>query len=193
MDKNFWTKKYQDQNTGWDIGTASTPLKEYIDQLDNKEIKILIPGAGNAYEIEYLWNAGFKNIYALDISDEPLSNLKERCPEIPSNQLLCEDFFSFDPPVKFDLILEQTFFCALNPSLRKQYAIQMQRLLKEGGKLSGLLFIFPLTESGPPFGGSKEEYLKYFSPYFTVKTMESCKNSIQPRDGNELFFILEKK
>jgi len=57
---NYWENRYQNQQTGWDIGEISSPLKAYIDQLEDKSIKILIPGAGNAYEAEYLFLNGFK-------------------------------------------------------------------------------------------------------------------------------------
>ena len=73
----FWTNRYQENRTGWDIGYPSTPLKEYFDQLDNKALKILIPGAGNAYEAEYLWQQGFKNVHVLDISEIPLKALQQ--------------------------------------------------------------------------------------------------------------------
>ena len=46
FNKEFWTKRYQDNEAGWDLGTISTPLKEYIDQLTDKNLRILIPGAG---------------------------------------------------------------------------------------------------------------------------------------------------
>ena len=68
-EKEFWSSRYQEGRIGWDIGYASTPLKMYIDQLKNKDLKILIPGAGNAYEAEYLYGRGFKNIFVLDISN----------------------------------------------------------------------------------------------------------------------------
>ena len=66
-------------------------------------------------------------------------------------------------------------------------------LLSEKGKISGLLFNFPLTEEGPPFGGSVEEYVNLFSNTFLIKTLELAYNSIKPREGNELFFIFTKK
>ena len=65
--EQYWSSRYAEERTGWDIGHPSTPLKEYIDQLQNKNLKILIPGAGNAYEAEYLFEQGFKNVYVLDI------------------------------------------------------------------------------------------------------------------------------
>ena len=89
--------------------------------------------------------------------------------------------------------MEQTFFCALDPVLRKKYVEKMADLLKENGKLAGLLFDFELTAEGPPFGGSSEEYLQLFTHYFTSKKLERCYNSIKPRSGRELFFIFEKK
>lgn len=191
FDKAFWESKYSIEETGWDIGYASTPLITYFDQLLNKELKILIPGGGNCYEAEYLYEQGFKNIFVIDIAEQPLKNLKKRFPNFPDNQLINDDFFSHQE--KYDLIVEQTFFCALDPVLRKKYVKKMVELLAEKGKLAGLLFDFELTEEGPPFGGSSEEYLKLFPPYFNIKKLEKCYNSIQPRAERELFFIFEKK
>ena len=54
-ERAYWSKRYKEERTGWDIGFPSLPLKTYIDQLENKDLKILIPGAGNAYEAEYLF------------------------------------------------------------------------------------------------------------------------------------------
>jgi thiopurine S-methyltransferase len=68
----------------------------------------------------------------------------------------------------------------------------MADLLKENGKLVGVLFNRNF-EAGPPFGGSKEEYISLFRQKFNVKVMEDCYNSIVPRAGRELFMILEKK
>jgi thiopurine S-methyltransferase len=191
FNRNYWENKYKKQSTGWDIGKISTPIKEYIDQLKNKELKILIPGAGNSYEAEYLWEKGFRNVFIIDIVKQPLINLKNRVPYFPTNQLINKDFFKYDE--KFDLIIEQTFFCALDPYLRPSYANKMNELLNEKGKLIGLLFDFELTENGPPFGGDKLEYLGYFSNLFNIIILERAYNSILPRKDRELFFIFEKK
>jgi hypothetical protein len=47
----------------------------------------------------------------------------------------------------------------------------MASLLNPKGKLVGLLFDFPLTTEGPPFGGSTSEYLNLFSDKFNIKTL----------------------
>ena len=190
LNNTFWEDRYKKNETGWDIGYISTPLKTYIDQLNDKSIKILIPGAGNSYEAEYFWNQGFKNIFLLDIAIQPLRNFKKRVPDFPEDQLIHNDFFKFHDT--FDLIIEQTFFCAIDPNLRTQYAMKMAEILKVEGKLVGLLFDFELTNEGPPFGGSIEEYTNYFSPLFKIKTFEASYNSILSRTNRELFFIFEK-
>ena len=191
LNENFWENKYKSQNTGWDLGQISPPLKAYIDQLTNKELKILIPGGGNSYEATYLFKKGFKNIFVVDISKIPLQNIQKRIPEFPSEQLIHGNFFDLEN--QFDLILEQTFFCAINPNLRAKYALKMTELLRDKGKLVGLLFNAELNKEHPPFGGSKEEYHTCFTPYFDIQTMENSYNSINSRAGEELFFINQKR
>lgn len=191
LTKEYWTERYSQNNIPWDAGIITTPIKEYIDQLTNKDLKILIPGVGIGYELSYLYQNGFKNVYGLDISEEPIVNFKKNNPDFPENQLIVDDFFKHDN--QYDLIIEQTFFCALNKELRPLYAAKMHKLLKENGKLAGVLFSFPLTEQGPPFGGSVEEYQELFSDNFLLKTFETCYNSIKPREKNELFIIFHKK
>lgn len=190
LSSTFWNNRYLTNDTGWDLGEISTPLKTYFDQLKNKNLKILIPGGGNSYEAEYLHLKGFKNVYVVDVSETALKNLLNRIPTFPKHHLIHGNFF--DLKDNFDLIIEQTFFCALNPNLRSNYAIKMKNLLHKNGKLVGLLFDVPLYKDHPPFGGNKEEYLKYFKPYFTVEIMEPCYNSVDSRANKELFIKLCK-
>ncbi|MDZ4751567.1 MAG: methyltransferase domain-containing protein [Flavobacteriales bacterium] len=190
MNRDYWTQRWTTGETRWDIGRISTPLKNYFDTLENKDQHILIPGCGNSYEGEYLWNKGFKNLVLLDISEQPLLNFHERVPEFPQKQLWSKDFFEIK--TSFDLVVEQTFFCAINPSLRSKYVQHMSSILNPGGKIAGLLFDFPLTETGPPFGGSKEEYTSLFDSLFSILRMDKATDSIEPRAGNELFIELQK-
>lgn len=191
LHKGYWESKYKTDDIGWDIGEISTPIKEYIDQLHSKDLKILIPGAGNCYEAEYLFKKGFKNITVLDIAEQPILNLLKRVAMFPAENIVQEDFFEHNN--SYDLIIEQTFFCALHPTLRIKYANKIYDLLRGKGKFIGLIFDFELTAEGPPFGSSLEEYQQLFFPNFKIKTLDRCYNSIKPRFGRELFFIFEKK
>lgn len=191
LNKKYWETKYLNDSTGWDIGEISKPLEVYFNQITDKNIDILIPGAGNSYEAEYLHKNKFKTVDIIDIASQPLQNLKNRVLSFPKENLIHNNFFNHSK--KYDLIIEQTFFCALHPESRNAYVEKMASLLNEHGKIVGLFFDFKLTEEGPPFGGSYEEYSKLFSRFFQIKVLERCYNSIKPRFGRELFFIFEKK
>lgn len=192
LNQAYWNERYEKGNTGWNIGTVSTPLKHYFDQISNKSIRILIPGGGNGHEAEYLLSLGFTNITVLDIAPIALNILEERFSKSngQSLHLILGDFF--DHQGQYDLIIEQTFFCALDPKLRPAYVQKMADLLAMNGKLSGLLFDTQF-QNGPPFGGTMQEYQDLFSFHFIIKTLASCYNSIPQRMGNECFIIAIKK
>lgn len=189
--KNFWDTQYREGNTGWDIGRVSNPLKEYFDQLTDKSVSILIPGAGNGYEAEYLNKLEFTDVTVVDISPTVITQFKERIASFPENKIINTDFFELRG--QFDLIIEQTFFCAIVPSLRSTYADKVADLLKPAGKLVGLMFDAPLNTDHPPYGGSCEEYRVYFNPFFNIEIMDSSYNSIESRIGKEVFVKMVKK
>ena len=191
LSEKAWENRYLNNDIGWDLGAVSPPLKSYFDQLENKNLKILIPGGGNSHEADYLFNKGFVNVFVVDFSKTAIDNIKKRIPEFPSSHLILGDFF--DVYDTFDLIIEQTFFCALNPNLRDQYVSKMYQLLTRGGVLTGLLFNVPLNKDKPPFGGNKVEYVARFQSHFKIIKMDSCYNSYSKRNGKELFVRLVKK
>ena len=191
MKEEYWTQRYEQGATGWDVGEITQPLRTYFDQLTDKNSKILIPGSGNAHEAAYLHQQGFTDVFVLDISDYPLYRFQQQYPDFPPQHILHQDFFAHQ--ASYDLIVEQTFFCALPPTRRPDYAEKMHELLNVGGRLAGVLFDDPLYPDHPPYGGSREEYLSYFTSYFEIQTFDPCYNSIPPRQGRELFIRLVKK
>lgn len=72
LTSEYWEECYQKGEDKWSVGKISSPIKEYIDQITDKKIKILIPGAGNGYEFEYLIKKGFKNSFVVDYASTPL-------------------------------------------------------------------------------------------------------------------------
>nr|WP_321248217.1 methyltransferase domain-containing protein [uncultured Psychroserpens sp.] len=191
LDEFYWDNRYKKNDDRWDLGEVSPPIKSYFDQLNNKSLRILIPGGGNSHEAEYLFNNGFHNVYVVDLSPTALQNIKSRVPSFPDTQLIHANFFDLE--MTFDIIIEQTFFCALNPNLRVKYVEKMHELLIVNSKLVGLLFNQPLHKDKPPFGGDKDVYISFFEPLFKIQIMEQCYNSIDHRSGNELFFKVLKK
>lgn len=189
LDKNFWDQRYLSGQTGWDLGQISPPLKAYFDNLTNKNLRILIPGGGNSHEAVYLLGNGFADVTVVDISEVVCQKLMTDH-ATQGLKVICQDFF--DHLGQYDLIVEQTFFCALDPSLRQKYMQKMSELLSSEGKLIGLLFNRSF-EGGPPFGGSKEEYQMLFEQATYKVVFDLTPNSIVPRKGTEVFFIATKK
>jgi len=191
LDQNYWNERWQKNETGWDMGQASTAIVEYMAQFPNKNARILIPGCGNAYEAEFLVANGFTNITLIDIAPKAVEALQEKFAEIPQVTVLCEDFFNHKGC--YELIIEQTFFCAIPPFRRKEYVEKTATLLNENGKIIGVLFDKQFKQPFPPFGGCPCEYKPIFEPHFTIKTMDECYNSIPSRANAEVFINLIKK
>ena len=189
LDASYWESQYKAKTTGWDLGKVSPPIQIYVDTVPDKNCSILIPGCGNSYEAEYLLEQGFTNITVVDIAPTPVAVLKEKFKNNSNIQIILGDFFEHQG--KYDLIIEQTFFCALPPFMRQKYVWKMHQLLVDNGILAGLLFNRTF-ESGPPFGGSKEEYEMLFKDAFDFLKMDVSKNSIAPRANSELFIELKK-
>lgn len=185
----FWNSRYQSGETGWDIGYPSPPLKAILDALPNKHSRILIPGAGNAWEARYAWENGFTQLYVIDIAPLAVERLQHACPE-QADKVLLGDFFAHEG--KYDLILEQTFFCALHPVLREDYAKKMTTLLLPGASVQGVLFATAMNSDRPPFGGSPEAYAQLFERYFNQVSLVPCENSIPARASNELVIRLSE-
>lgn len=162
-----------------------------MDQLDDKSIKILLPGSGNGYEAEYLFKQGFQQVYYMDFAPTAVSNFKNRNPDFPESQIIREDFFEHYGT--YNLIIEQTFFSSLPKDLRPQYVKKIYSLLEENGKFMGLLFNHEFNSKLPPFGGSENEYASLFRSRFNFIHFKAAYNSIKPRAGRELFLLLIKK
>jgi len=190
FDAEYWESRYTTGDHPWDVGRKSLPMETIITQLPNKNAKILIPGAGNGYEFDFLIHSGFENVTVLDWSPSALKRLHQAYPQMADSCFVCADFFLFKG--QYDVILEQTFFCALDPVLRPKLVQQIHALLKPEGLYTGVLFDFPLTEEGPPFGGSTEEYLALFSPVLKINYLKPSLVSEPKRAGRELIFEFQK-
>lgn len=189
LDQSYWNAQWNDNQTGWDIGYASPAIAEYLSNYPDKNASILIPGCGNAYEAEFLVENGFTNITLIDIAPKAVELLKEKFSGNSGIRVLCEDFFLHQG--SYDLIIEQTFFCALPPRMRQKYVWKMHQLLNKKGVLAGLLFNREF-EINPPFGGNKAEYEKLFRQAFEFQSFDVTDKSIPARAGSELFIEFYK-
>ena len=196
LDARYWDKRYATGSTGWDLGRANSGLIQEVRQRASKDDRILIPGAGSAYEAEALWNAGFVNTVVVDWAPQAFTRLRSQdtvahFAKVGVDvlaQTRVTDFFDLNS--KFDLLLEQTFFCALPPAQRPAYVEQAYRLLQPNGQWLGILFNREFPTSGPPFGGTLAEYKQLFSRFFHIDHLDVWNHSVGPRLGSELLGVM---
>lgn len=190
-----WQRHYDEGDLGWDLGQVAPP---FIKLFESKTIlpgKTLIPGCGRGHEVIYLAENGFE-VTAVDYSPGAVNHLKSTVQE---RNLKCEvlhmDFFGIDSAHNgvYDLLIEQTFFCAISPEQRSSYVSTVARALKKGGMLAGLFYNTGEEEGGPPFNTTREDIKKYFSDSFEIRQLSKTEDSAEQRKNKEWLAILIKK
>ena len=136
---------------------------------------------------------GFYNTFYLDLSPIAVKHFREKHPQIPKDNILLGDFFSLKKSNFFDIIIEQTFFCALPLSSRLLYVNKTHELLKNSGILIGLLFNIKFDGDEPPYGGNYNLYKKLFEDKYHFIKMDISTNSIPQRQGSELWVEMKRK
>ena len=68
-----------------------------------------------------------------------------------------------DADNKFQFVYDYTFFCALDPSVRPQWAEKMAAVVAPGGELCTVIFPIGEKEGGPPFRVSFDDYKSLLS------------------------------
>lgn len=192
--KEDWQKHYETDDLRWDLEEVSPTFARLWESKQLVPGKTIIPGCGRGHEVIYLTERGFE-VTAVDFAEGAVSLLNQALKEKGlKSEILFKDFFelSSDYDQSFDLMLEQTFFCAITPSLRSHYVDTAARLLKSGGLLVGL-FYETNEEGGPPFNTTYEDVRNHFSGLFTVERLEKATHSTERRKDKEWLAFLRKK
>jgi methyl halide transferase len=189
-----WQRHYDEDDLGWDLGKVAPP---FVNLFKSKTIfpgKTLVPGCGRGHEVIFLAENGFE-VTAVDFSLGAINHLQ---PTIQERKLKCEilhmNFFEIDAGYNgtFDMVIEQTFFCAISPEQRTSYVSTVARALKQGGMLAGL-FYHTEEEGGPPFNTTREDIVKHFSDSFEIRQLKKAEDSAERRKNKEWLVILIKK
>ncbi|MNR87095.1 tellurite resistance protein TehB [compost metagenome] len=190
-----WEARYQEGDTPWDLGKPAPVFSRLIHEARFAPGKLLIPGAGRGYDAIAFAQAGF-DVTSVDVSESACAFLRElAASQGAAVDVRQEDFFAMSEVGTYDLALEYTFYCAIDPSLRTAYRDQMARLLKPGGLLFGLFFPLtkPLDAGGPPFGVRRDEVEASLSECFDLVMAEEPADSVKPRRGNEILMIWRRR
>ncbi len=189
-----WQRHYDEGDLGWDLGKVAPPFVNLFESKTIVPCKTLIPGCGRGHEVLYLSGNGF-DVTAVDYSIGAVAHLRDAILKKEFNSRVFHlDFFELDESHNeiYDLLIEQTFFCAISPEQRSSYVATVARVLKKGGMLAGL-FYHTGQEGGPPFDTTEEDIIEYFSDSFEIRELAQAKDSAEQRKDKEWLAILTKK
>eukprot|EP00904_Undaria_pinnatifida_P005885 jgi/Undpi1/2426/HiC_scaffold_13.g05807.m1 len=147
--EEYWSAGV-DVGDKWDTGTVSPALQKLLDEGVLPKGRSLVPGCGRGYDAIAFGKSGYDSI-GLDLSPSGVVQAKALLAEQTEQlhgkvEFRCGDFFKFSDKEegKFDVILDYTFLCALDPSIRNDWADHMVSLLSPGGEL--VILIYPIVE-----------------------------------------------
>ena len=192
-----WQRRYEQDDTPWDKGTSAPALNLFLHE---KQIsgRVLVPGCGRGHEVRSLGMQPKISVVGLDLSPTAIAQAKKL-----SSQSILEadvsfivgDFFNLPSQLNrsFDWLVEHTCFCAIEPRQRPDYVFAAASALRTDGKIFGIFYLNPDTESGPPFAISPKELSDLFESHFTLLEEWVPKDSFPGREGRELVRIMQRR
>ena len=191
----FWERSFQSGEMGWDLGGPTPIFSHWIDTC-KEPLSICVLGAGNGWDAINFALKGHL-VTAVDFAESAVKNMRTAI--IKSSiemKILHMDIFDLDQMYTnhFDVVLEYTCFCAIDPRRRREYIEMVQHILRPQGNLVGLLFPTDKdpSEGGPAFGVEIEPTIELISEYLSLIKKEIPTLSIKPRAGREIFIIFRK-
>jgi cyclopropane fatty-acyl-phospholipid synthase-like methyltransferase len=187
MSESYWENLYQIGDVRWDKGAPSPGLVDFLaTHRSLADETVCVPGGGTGHDACEWAKAGFR-VYGYDIAPSAVQLSTER---MHASGLRAEfrklDFLRQEPPFAFDWVFEHTLFCAIQPEERDLYVQAVRRWIKPDGNYLAVNYLIP-DQDGPPFGTTREEILRRFSPYFRLQA-DWVPRSYPNRTGLERMF-----
>ncbi len=187
-----WEARYRTGDMPWEKGEPSPGLVDFL--AAHPELPrgaVAVPGCGTGHDV-VAWSKVRFETFGCDIAPSAARLGRERLIAAGlTAQIEVRDFLRDDPPRRFDWLFEHTLFCAIDPSERDNYAAALLRWLKPDGQYLAVNYLIP-DEDGPPFGTTREELLRRFSPRFDLVD-EWVPRSYPNRTGLELMLWWKRK
>lgn len=157
-----WEARFRDNETPWERGDLhpAIALWQQAGALEAGR-RIIVPGCGRSPEPAFFAGLGLE-VTAMDLSGTAIAWQKAHFDQLGlSGHFVEGDSLAWTPDEPVDLVHEQTFLCAIHPSLRTDYEAALRRWLKPGGQLLAL-FMQKDEMGGPPYGCSLDAMRSLF-------------------------------
>lgn len=185
----FWNRRFAAGTTPWDAGKVPAALADFVEQ-QPAALATLIPGCGSAWEAAHLASRGWP-VCALDFSPTAVARARTVLGECAVD-LVCDDFFTFQPARPPELIYERAFLCALPRPLWADWGRRVAELLPAGGRLAGFFFVCEQLK-GPPFGILAEQLDDLLQANFVRESDHAVVDSIPVFAGRERWQVWRRR
>lgn len=183
-----WEDAWKSGVTPWDEGKSPPALRRLLGEGRVPSGRAFVPGCGAGYDLATLADVD-REVIGLDLSDDARVAFLERYRDLPGEVTYeVGDFFIYDPTRGFDFVWDYTFFCALDPAQREQWAAVMARLVKPNGVLATLLFPYadPIPDaSGPPWPINTDLVRGLIAHAFQLLEVTEAEHAHPGREGKE--------
>ena len=186
---DFWCQRFGEGVTPWDAGRVPADFAAFVAR-QPAPLTTLIPGCGSGWEAACLAENAWP-VTALDFS--PVAVDKARA--VLGNaavDLVCADFFTFEPAQPPALIYARAFLCALPRKLWDDWGRRVAELLPAGGLLAGYFFVCDQVK-GPPFGILPEQLAALLQPAFECIEDTAVNDSIPVFSGRERWQVWRRR
>lgn len=194
LDAASWDARWQAGDTPWDMQRVAPPLAGALARgLVTAPGRLLAVGCGAGHDARHFAENGF-DVTAIDISPAAVERAAALAAETGVlMDVRVADLFALDHGLgRFDVALEHTCFCAIDPAQRDDYVDAVADALVPGGHLLGLFFVFE-PETGPPFGASEDELRHRFGRRFDVLHMARPDDSHPARADKDMLVLLRRR
>lgn len=190
MEKEFWNKKWQSNDIGFNQSQPNSLMQRYFPELDLKPgARVFVPLCGKSIDMLWLVGQGYQivgvelNQLACDAFFEE-NNIPVTISETgdfiiytsQSITLFSGDFFKINQAIigKIDAVYDRAALIALPTEMRRLYARHVSQLLEFGTGM--LLLTMPYNQSemqGPPFSVTTDEVNSLFTAHFDIRELYS--------------------
>ncbi|CAN0922980.1 Probable thiol methyltransferase 2 [Linum grandiflorum] len=187
-----WDKCWEQGLIPWDLGRTTPVILHLLQAGTLPKGRALVPGCGTGYDVVAM-ACPERFVVGLEISDKAIEKANQLFSNSPNSNhfaFVKAEFFNWNPSEKFDLIFDYTFFCAIEPNMRPEWAQRINDLLRPDGEL--ITLIFPISDhvGGPPYKVSVSEYEELLHPMgFKAVLIADNELAVGPRKARNSVMI----
>ncbi|MDF1828352.1 MAG: thiopurine S-methyltransferase [Legionellaceae bacterium] len=186
MNTNFWHKKWQTNQIGFNQKKPNPLMQQYIKTLDLKPgDRIFVPLCGKSIDMLWLLEQGYE-VMGVEVNEGACQAFFEEH-KIPLKikdiehfrvyshdniTLFCGDFFQLTPELlgHLDAVYDRAALIALPADLRQRYVTHLSQLLSPETRVLLITIAYDSADmQGPPFSVDEHDVTQLFSAQFDIQ------------------------